>query len=281
MDERRDPLTNAPDEGELLAAYLDGETDDVTSARIERRLHTDPTVAAKLDALAHVRARLQRLDEVEPPAGFGERLDARLRSERAQGRPATPPATSMQPAKARRTSRASRLMPFAVAASLLLLAVLGGAALLSVRTGGGGESVSAEFEANADGAEARDAPMAAPEEEAAGEEADGGGATTAVEQAAPDSARGLPDVATDRDIVGRLQQQDQAADDPVSREAELRARAGLPASPTCLDDLDATAVDLVERDGQQVLSALITDGGGPQVVLFDPRTCERIRTFQP
>jgi negative regulator of sigma E activity len=171
MDERRDPLTNAPDEGELLAAYLDGETDDVTSARIERRLHTDPTVAAKLDALAHVRARLQRLDEVEPPAGFRERLDARLRSERAQGRPATPPATSMQPAKARRTSRASRLMPFAVAASLLLLAVLGGAALLSVRTGGGGESVSAEFEANADGAEARDAPMAAPEEEAAGEEA--------------------------------------------------------------------------------------------------------------
>src|SRR5918994_5777036 len=85
MDERNDPQTNAPDEGELLAAYLDAETDDMASARVERLLRQDPQAAAKLDALAHTRARLQRLDDVAPPEGYRERLDARLRAERTPG----------------------------------------------------------------------------------------------------------------------------------------------------------------------------------------------------
>jgi negative regulator of sigma E activity len=277
MDERHDPQTNAPDAGELLAAYLDGETDDVTSARIERRLRTDPGTAAKLDTLAHIRARLQRLDEVEPPADFRERLDARLRSERDKARPATPPMSSHT------GSRPGRLAPFAAAAGLLLVAVVGGVALLNIRGGGDDESVgaAAEIHADAEEPEAADAPMLASPDDGADAAEERAARDADIEQQAETSGAALPNVATDSDITARLQQTDQEVDDPVAREAQLRARAGLPAAPICLDDFDAVAVDLVERAGQPLLAALITERGGPRVVLFDPRACARIRTFEP
>src|ERR687891_318652 len=134
MDERHDPQTNAPDEGELLAAYLDAETDDITSARVERLLRQDPQVAAKLDALARTRARLQRLDDVAPPEGFRERLDARLRAERTSG---AQRGDARRPSVARRAGSRTRwwndrFAPRVAVAALVLLVVAGGDALLSL-----------------------------------------------------------------------------------------------------------------------------------------------------
>jgi hypothetical protein len=49
----------------------------------------------------------------------------------------------------------------------------------------------------------------------------------------------------------------------------------------CLSDIDATAVDLVELDGQPVLAALVPHRDGDRVAIFDPQACERLRTFTP
>lgn len=310
MDERRDPQTDAPDEGELLAAYLAAETDDLTSARIERRLLEDPEVADRLDALARTRQRLQRLDDVRPPPDFRARLDARLRAERA-GR--TDPASGAVAAGTHAGERSARtaggrrhrgrrfdtrwLTPLATAAALVVVAVIGGTALLNLSAGTSPEE-SAGSAADAEGPVA--APFAAPDSggesiEGGGESAEGGGAAggEAAQQELSDradqDARGpeaaaadaLPRVTADADITARLRDQAQSTDPPAEREAELRRRSGLPAQTLCLTDSAATAVDLVERDGRAVLTALVADGSGTRVVLFDPGDCARLRAFAP
>lgn len=77
----------------LLAAYLHGDLADDQAATLEARLDTEPALAARLEALAQVVARLQRLDEVTPPAGYEQRLRARLDGARAQDAVAAPGAT--------------------------------------------------------------------------------------------------------------------------------------------------------------------------------------------
>lgn len=283
MDERRDPQTNAPDEGELLAAYLAAETDDLTSARIERLLLDDPQVADRLDALARTRQRLQRLDDVQPPPGFRERLDIRLRAERAAQ------TDGGGHAAGERNDR-RRFASFAAAAVLVLVAVIGGASLLSV---GGSVEQSAETAADSAAEAPADAPaaepFAAPDSggEAAGGDAAGGDAADAPQQrpGEPDEegavARTLPQVAADADIAARLRDEARSTDDPAIREADLRQRSGLRAQPLCLADVDAAAVDLVERDGRTLLAALVSDDGRRHVALFDPQNCTQLRTFVP
>jgi hypothetical protein len=275
MDERRDPHTNAPDEGELLAAYLDAQTDEVTSARVERLLRQDPQAAARLDAIARTRARLQRLDGAVPPDGFRDRLDARLRAERGEARQ-TPVASGT------RTS-ANRFAPLAAVAALVLVAVLGVGALLSQVEGSGSEESAgggAELDAQAPAATSGDAPLAGADDQAA-EEGAGAAAAEEEDEVRTSAEAAAPRVGGDADIARRLERPAQSTRDPSAREAELRAEAGLPAGPVCVDDVDASAVDLVERDGELVLVALVAGRNGPRVVVFDPQECTQVRTFAP
>jgi negative regulator of sigma E activity len=293
MDEHRDPQTNAPDEGELLAAYLDAETDDLTSARLERLLQQDPQAAARLDALARTRERLQRLDEVAPHEGFRERLDARLAAERTPSqvtqsqRTAAPGDAGRVQAGARATQR--WFAPFAAAAALVLVAVIGGAALLG-QTGSGEDSAAAPAPLQAESSGAADAPMAEADDGAgSGEERAGAPASGAQsevpagaeeEQAANESSASAPPrVTSDAGIAARLRRSARITDDAAARESELRERAGLATAPVCLADTDATAVDLVELDGRPVIAALTGSGDEQDVVLFDARSCERLRRF--
>jgi len=291
MDERRDPQTDAPDEGELLAAYLAAETDDLTSARIERRLVEDAQVSARLDALARTRQRLQRLEQVQPPPGFRARLDARLRAERA-----TPHAQAVR-AGARvssvRRERSRRFAPLATAAALVLVAVLGGVALLNSVGGSAEESAGQVTDTAADQPATAEEPLAAEpfaapesgEQGAAGGEssgADGGAAADQDDAGTLDARAGtLPRVDADADIAARLRDAAQATDEPALREVDLRERSGLPPQPLCLAGSDAAAVDLVERDGSALLVALTPGGEGSRVVLFDPGDCTRLRAFAP
>lgn len=286
MDERRDPQTNAPDEGELLAAYLAAETDDLTSARIERLLLDDPQVADRLDALARTRQRLQRLDDVRPPPGFRERLDIRLRAERdAQTDGGGHDAAGERSRRGRWFDR-RRFASLAAAAALVLVAVIGGASLLRV---GGSVEQSAETAADSAAEAPADAPAAEPfaAPDSGGEAAAGGDAAGAPQQLPGETdedgaaARTLPQVAADADIAARLRDEARSTDDPAIREADLRQRSGLRAQPLCLADVDAAAVDLVERNGRTLLTALVSDDGRRHVALFDPQNCTQLRTFVP
>lgn len=282
MDERRDPQRNAPDEGELLAAYLDADTDDLATARIERRLREDAQVAARLDALARTRARLQRLDEVAPPPELRQRLDARLRAERA----AVDDTTGRAPSKTVHADSADRqrrrwFAPLAAAAALMFAAAIGGAALFDLlpQTTSGGESAGTSPETSGDAA----APMAAPDsarEDAGAEEAEeADDAEELDEQTRAADGAMIPPVTADTQIAARLRRRVPQGDDPAAQEAELRANAGLGTDQLCLTGVEADAVDLVERDGRPLLATLERREAGSQVTLFDPVTCATVRTF--
>lgn len=296
--------SDAPDEGALLAAYLDGDTDEVTTARIERRLASDDALAARLDSLAETRARLQRLDEVVVPADVRARLRGRLDAERgasggADGRHVHPgrathgaedPGVTTGIRRARRWSvRATPVL--AAAAAIVLVAVLGTAALLGqLGMGGTDESAGAEVSLDAQGgAEAGEPQAAAPDDEAADRAAGGGAGAMAAESAASESARGSDGARGDQQAAAKVDGDDDIAaraerlrDDPptnlVTRERRLRERAGLPTTRLCVRELRAATVDLVDEDGRVALAVMVR-GASPQIVLLDPRTCAAVRTI--
>lgn len=72
-----------PSDGELASAYLSGDLDERAAADFERRLEHDPALARRLDDVARVLTSLRGADDVEPPAGAGDRLRRRLSEERA------------------------------------------------------------------------------------------------------------------------------------------------------------------------------------------------------
>jgi negative regulator of sigma E activity len=287
MDEQRDPQTNAPHEGELFAAYLDADTDDITSARLERLLRQDPQAAARLDALARTRARLQRLDDVEPPEGFRERLQARLEAERAHGEQTAADPESMA---VRRADRGRRrwFAPLTAAAALILVAVIGTTALLN-QTGAGSGADTAAAPLQAESGEAAQAPATRDEDAAGGNAGEAeeqaappgaGGAPTSTADEAPTSAaspssRAIPRISGDARLAEHLRRLAQASEDPYSREFEQRERAGLSTAPLCVSGIDETAADLVEFNERLVVAALL-DG---DVVLYDAQSCDRVRTF--
>lgn len=292
MDEQRDPQTSAPDEGELLAAYLDADTDDITSARVERLLRQDPQAAARLDALARTRARLQRVDEVAPPEGFRERLNARLEAERAlsERTPEPDAAPQAQPAD-RRTQR--WFAPLTAAAALILVAVIGGAALLGQSGSGGEDSAAAPAELRAESSGAADAPMAEADQGAETAEESAGGPAGGAPEATAGAESGqstesleslrsaVPRISGDARLAEHLRRLARASEDPYTREFEQRQRVGLSTAPMCIGGIDETAADLVAFNDRLVVAALI-DGdrdAGPHVVLYDARSCKRLRTF--
>jgi len=280
---------DALDEGALLAAYLDGDTDEVTTARIERRLADDDALAARLDAIAGTRARLQRLDEVATPADVRGRLRRRLDAERVVGPSVDGPAVGTNrpapsdPAEVDRARRWSvRVAPVMAAAAIVLVAVLGAAAVVGqLGVGGADESAGGDAALEADAGGQADAPQAAaPQDEAAGE-----GAAVEADRARSEAARGGGDrqaaakVDGDADIAARAERlRGDPPADLLAHERRLRDRAGLSTTRLCVRELEAATVDLVDEDGRMALAVLVR-GASPQIVLLDPRTCAAIRTI--
>lgn len=288
---------DARDEGALLAAYLDGDTDEVTTSRIERRLAADDALAARLDALAATRARLQRLDEVAVPADVRARLRVRLGAERAahgdaevrnvsaaQARHDAPDPTGATNVPRTRRWSLPAIPVMAAAAALVLVAVLGAAAVLGqLGVGGTAESGGAEVSLDAQAEAEADAPQAAvPQDDAADGAVGGGDGGAAADTARGGDTRGDQQAAKvdgDADIAARAQR---LRDDPPAslraREHRLRERAGLPTARLCVRELEAATVDLVDEDGRVALAVMVR-GANPQIVLLDPRTCAAIRTI--
>lgn len=278
---------DARDEGALLAAYLDGDTDEVTTARIERRLASDDALAARLDALAATRARLQRLDEVTAPADVRARLRERLQTERAGPDTDEHDVTT----EVRRPRRWSvRAMPvLATAAAIVLVTVLGTAAVLGqLGSGGTEESAGGEVSLEDQAGAGAEEPQAAAPDEAAGRAAGGGAGAMTAESAASEPVRG-DDTRTDEQAVARVEGDAEIAaraerlraDPPGNlraRERLLRDQAGLPTARLCVGELRAATVDLVDEDGRVALAVMVR-GASPQIVLLDPRTCAAIRTI--
>ncbi len=281
MSDAREHDGDALDEGALLAAYLDGETDDITTRRLERRLADDPALAARLDAVATTRAQLQRLAQVTMPDDMRRRLHAHLEQERTPATPAATPAT-------RRRWWSAGIAPVAAAAAVLLVAVIGVASLAPLFVGGG-EEAAVESAGTTDEAAPEAAPRLQAEADAAEDQQTAGaagGEPSAEDPGAPDTAgAGRDGVGTapvtvegDAEIAARAERL--LEDPPTSlraRERRLRRRAGLPAQPSCVADLEASTVDLVDEDGRLALAVLL-DGDAEQIVLLDPQTCAPIRT---
>jgi len=277
---------DALDEGALLAAYLDGDTDEVTTARIERRLADDDALAARLDAIAGTRARLQRLDDVTTPADVRARLHRRLdaeRVDRAVDRPGgrTGRTAASDPADVNRARPWSvRAAPAMAAAAIVLVAVLGAAAVVGQLGRGGAEEsagLDAALEADA-GAQAE-----APQDDAAATA--GEGAAVEPDRARSEAARDGGDrqaaaqVDGDADIAARAERlRSDPPADLLASERRLRDRAGLSTTRLCVRELEAATVDLVDEDGRMALAVLVR-GASPQIVLLDPRTCAAIRTI--
>lgn len=279
MSHPHEPGTDALDEGELLAAYLDADTDEVTTARVERRLQTDREFAARLDAVAATRARLQRLDQVAAPAAARAGLDARLAAERAGG-PA--PTREASPARERRW-RTINLAPLAAAAVLVVVAVIGVGSLV---TGGDDEGAgAAESSAVTQAAgDVRSEPAVAGDSgpAAANEAAGAAGGAGGMETGEPADRRDLsapaPRADDDAEIRARaLELLDEPVEDLAARERRLRRAAGLPVDRLCVDGLDASTVDVVDADGRVVVAVLLPGGELMQVTLLDPKSCVPIR----
>lgn len=176
-----------PSDGELASAYLSGDLDERAAADFERRLEHDPALARRLDDVARVLTSLRGVDDVEPPAGAGDRLRRRLSEERAA--PAGSPAAddeagdeagrpaSVTPLASRRRVRWSAVA--GVAAGLAAVALVGGGLL----QGFGDRSADVALDA-ADG----DAGAgAAREESASGEQRALQAPPEAADQPAPDA----------------------------------------------------------------------------------------------
>lgn len=117
MSDFRDPaFPTEPASGsdEALSAYLLGELDDAATAAFERRLAADPTLGARLDALAGALTALAGVDQVAEPEGFADRLEARLEAERA--------VTDLDARRARRQRWSAMLT---AAAGVVVMAVAG------------------------------------------------------------------------------------------------------------------------------------------------------------
>jgi anti-sigma factor RsiW len=97
------PITDA--DREELTAYLDGEADATTRARVEARLKRDPAMRAEADTLRATWGLLDQLPRPEPSEAFTSRTLNRI--------------TALQPAVGSTTLRlpaAARRLPWAMVA---------------------------------------------------------------------------------------------------------------------------------------------------------------------
>lgn len=149
MTDRNEHREQPTDDGELLSAYLLGDLDEAQASALDERLAAEPPLAARLDATREAIEALSGLDAVSPPAGYTERLRTRLAAERAavsdsDAARAAAAAQASRPSQvaqeqtavgdldAARAGRARRWQPLAYAAAVVLVAVVGLAALATV-----------------------------------------------------------------------------------------------------------------------------------------------------
>ena len=123
------------DDDEMLSAYLLGELGDAQVAAFEERLAADPALASRLDTLASALVALGGHDAVEPPDGFDQRLEDRLREERDGG------ARVVSLDRARETRARSRGWWTAIGTAAAVVAV-GGVMATSALRGGGGDGAT-------------------------------------------------------------------------------------------------------------------------------------------
>jgi anti-sigma factor RsiW len=136
---RFDVSSQDPQE-DRLSAYLDGELDPALAAELEARLAQDPDLAGALDAVSDVLVTLRGLDEVDPPAGYTERLRARL----AEARQVPTEVAAL----ADRSPRRRTWRGLGVAAAAALLGLVGGAVIRGgILRGPAPELSQAPFEA--------------------------------------------------------------------------------------------------------------------------------------
>ncbi|CAN5302928.1 hypothetical protein BH23ACT9_BH23ACT9_25170 [soil metagenome] len=83
-------MTDNTDIREQLAAFLADELDGPAAEALQARIDAEPWVGRLADEVAEVLVSLSSVDEVQPPAGYGDRLRAGLEAE--LGRPLAPPA---------------------------------------------------------------------------------------------------------------------------------------------------------------------------------------------
>lgn len=265
-----------PSDRELLSAYLSDDLEAEAARELEARLAEDPALAAELDGMAEMLAGLQGLSEVEPPAGYEDRLRGRLAREKgpgtSRGDSPTTPVTDLATARRRRWPAVA-----SAAAAVLLVAVVGAGVLGELPFGPqpqSGDSSSEDADDVAGGAERSPAERdteaaeqgeafdeetaAAPEPEAAPGDAD----APEAHQPGPvvlDDEVALPDEAAVRRRHGNLPEAQRLLGQPVGRArgTATRFRGLIADAPpfrsgvrpdACLDEVAGTP-----------------EGGGPRV----------------
>lgn len=119
-------------DAEALSAYLAGELAEPEAAAFEARLAAEPALARQADALADALVSLHAADDAELPAGFEQRLEQRLTTERRQ-MPA-----DLGAFRARRNRSSAWLKIGTAAAVVAAAAVMTGGALRQLGLSGGG-----------------------------------------------------------------------------------------------------------------------------------------------
>lgn len=308
------PSTGAtPDSGESLAAYLAGDLDEVSARGLERRLATDADLREQLDDIHDTMLRLQRVDDVEPPADLAARVRARVGDVRetaaehaADDKTAeSPVAGGTAPETGHLHQRDASTLSHAVfpasdptpwwrrpIAAVAALALLGVVALSSLVVGGvsGGEEGGATGEAgdaamSAQGAEDRVAQEDAAEGGASGEAESGAadaGSTAAVE-AATEAADDTADVpaAEAPQAMATVEGVVAIVDDLGSQDARSTYLDQVRGRPEIRDFLaDESALDDVSIQRQR--AALTEFGLEPgcidRLVSTEPRTVQLLRT---
>lgn len=212
MSDPRAPLPPGSPDDELLSAYLADDLDAATAAALEDRLASEPALAQRLDHTAQVMSALRGIDEVDLPLGAGERVRARLATQRSQPTEPAPP-RSATPRKAHRRRRQWTTVG-SVAAGVVAFALLAGGVLTGgdVLTGG---ADNATREAPADGGaeEAGRLDSAEPAPEPAPE---------SLEQSRRDMADEDTPQAADGGADGRSEQREAPANGPVILDTAVR-----------------------------------------------------------
>jgi hypothetical protein len=130
-------MTDMPaTDDDRLCAYLDGELPEHEARAVEQQCADDPALAARLAALHDALVVLRDLDRVDPPAGYPQRLHARIARELS--------AASTSDAEVRARGRPPTGWAIGIAAAVLLAAVVSGAALRGLAVGGGAGEEAAE-----------------------------------------------------------------------------------------------------------------------------------------
>jgi anti-sigma factor RsiW len=292
-----DPVTD----DELLSAYLDGELPDAEARRLEDRVYADPELRGRLLVMHDALVALRGLDLVEPPAGYEQRLWARLDHVRAGTAVTAAGAVRPLPTAPARRGRRGWTIVGLVAAAVAAAAVVGGSVLEGLQTSGGGEQAVEDAAAPAEESRQRQRMLqgeAAQEADRRDATIDGLGDGLGPE---PPRARGgkQPVLADEAALRNRyeglptattlLGQPRAAAGTAAAQARERIAASELPASLSCLatvaaatgaDSVPVVAEPVIYRGVPGVAYVLVTAAPDAETLsrvevrVVDPATCQ-------